>query len=386
MVADDFEKPAVVAWIFESAGKERLGKTLDRREGRLELMRDVGDEIVPHALEPAQLGHIVQYDNGARWLVARQGSLEGLHRRGRHRKIPLLDDAHRDVASGGLLRRAKPGESARADPNCGPLRSPDAPRPPPSRDSRSRKRRDCRRQAFPARRLPRRPPPCFAGSRSNDCARRSASGSCCPSKPPFRSAPSARSASSSRGRSAGKGRKSPSETRCRKILEPFDAGGEHPEIDQRTHAAQHKDEQRGGVNPSPQLRTRCVHLRERQRHADHDRWPPGLFTSRGAINKIAAQRCAVAHRTSFARGECLLDLRLARRFWVVSPSRSESARTWPKLSIKVTRAPLRAIHSVHARSSAASCTLGGRACATFRSEASLSSAERMESRRRTREE
>ena len=98
-----------------------------------------------------------------------------------------------------------------------------------------------------------------------------------------------------------------------KILEPFDAGGEHPEIDQRTHATQHKDEQRGSVNPSPQLRTRCVHLRERQRHANHDRCPPNLFTSRGAINKIAAQRCAVAHRTSFARGECLLDLRPAQK-------------------------------------------------------------------------
>ena len=65
MIADDFEKSPVVAWIFDCAGEQRFRETLNRGERRLEFVRDVGDKILPHALQSAQFGDVVKHNDRA---------------------------------------------------------------------------------------------------------------------------------------------------------------------------------------------------------------------------------------------------------------------------------------------------------------------------------
>src|SRR6185437_7014901 len=64
MVANNFQKAAVVLVIFEGTAEEGFGEALNRRERSLEFVRDVGDEILAHAFEAAQLGNVMQYDDG----------------------------------------------------------------------------------------------------------------------------------------------------------------------------------------------------------------------------------------------------------------------------------------------------------------------------------
>ena len=51
--------------IVESAVAERLGVALDRRERRAQLVRDVGDEVAPHAIQLLGLGDVAHHDDGA---------------------------------------------------------------------------------------------------------------------------------------------------------------------------------------------------------------------------------------------------------------------------------------------------------------------------------
>ena len=65
MIANDFQEAAIVFGIVESASEQRFGKSLDGGERRFEFVRDVGDEILAHALEAAEFGDIVKHDDGS---------------------------------------------------------------------------------------------------------------------------------------------------------------------------------------------------------------------------------------------------------------------------------------------------------------------------------
>ena len=87
MIADDFQEAAIVFGIIESASEQRFGKALDGGERRFEFVRDVGDEILAHALEAAEFGDIVKHDDGAGGFSVRGP--------GRMQKHPALSPARR---------------------------------------------------------------------------------------------------------------------------------------------------------------------------------------------------------------------------------------------------------------------------------------------------
>ena len=51
--------------VLERAVLERLGEPLDGRDRRLELVRDVGDEVAAHGLETLEPRDVVEHDDGA---------------------------------------------------------------------------------------------------------------------------------------------------------------------------------------------------------------------------------------------------------------------------------------------------------------------------------
>ncbi len=119
MIADDFKEAPVAAGILHRARKQRLGETLNRCERRLEFMRDVGDKILAHALQPPQFGHVMQHHNRSGRLFrhrrhnnggAGDACFERLYRRGRNRKRSLLHEAHRDVGLQSLLALQHPAD------------------------------------------------------------------------------------------------------------------------------------------------------------------------------------------------------------------------------------------------------------------------------------
>ena len=63
--AGHLEEPPRVRVIVERAVQERLQVALDAGERRPELVGDVGHELAPDPLEPAELGHVVEYQEDA---------------------------------------------------------------------------------------------------------------------------------------------------------------------------------------------------------------------------------------------------------------------------------------------------------------------------------
>ena len=65
VIADDFQEAAIVFGIVQRACEQCFGEALDGGERRFEFVRNVGDEILTHALEAAQFGDVVKNDDGA---------------------------------------------------------------------------------------------------------------------------------------------------------------------------------------------------------------------------------------------------------------------------------------------------------------------------------
>ena len=59
MVADNFQKVPVVMRIIQSARKQRLRESLDRRERSFEFMRNIRHEILANTLQAAEFRHLV---------------------------------------------------------------------------------------------------------------------------------------------------------------------------------------------------------------------------------------------------------------------------------------------------------------------------------------
>ena len=98
LLVDPLEEPDVDVLVVEGPVEEGLGIGLDRGQRRLELVRGVGDEVLPHPLQAAELGDVVEDQDGARRGVAGQ-------RGAVHRQEPRLA-AERDLAAGrGRLAR-----------------------------------------------------------------------------------------------------------------------------------------------------------------------------------------------------------------------------------------------------------------------------------------
>src|ERR1700722_1114204 len=101
MVADDFHEAAAVGGIVERTTQKRLGESLNRGQGSAELMRDIGGEILAHALEAAKFRDLVQNENSA-------GGAVGSHGRRRYRETSGPDDTDSDLASDLLALRKRP--------------------------------------------------------------------------------------------------------------------------------------------------------------------------------------------------------------------------------------------------------------------------------------
>ena len=63
--------------VVGGAVEQRLDETLDRRDRRLELVRDVGHEVAAHRLEALEAGHVVEHDHRADGLVVVLTSQQG---------------------------------------------------------------------------------------------------------------------------------------------------------------------------------------------------------------------------------------------------------------------------------------------------------------------
>ncbi len=73
LLIDSLEEPGVDGLVVKGPVHEGFGIGLDGGEWRLELVGCVGDEVLPHPLEPAELGHVVEDEDGPRRRLARQG-------------------------------------------------------------------------------------------------------------------------------------------------------------------------------------------------------------------------------------------------------------------------------------------------------------------------
>lgn len=103
---DDLEEAPIILRIIDGTGEERFGKTLNRRERGFEFVRNVGNEILAHALEAAKFTDVVQHQHGARgffggeWAASITGiGIESPHRIGGDGKAALLNNAHSDIGA-----------------------------------------------------------------------------------------------------------------------------------------------------------------------------------------------------------------------------------------------------------------------------------------------
>ncbi len=63
--ADNFDEAFPIGLVVQRAAEKRFGKALNRGQRRLEFVRDIGNKIAPHPLQPAQFRDVVQHQNGA---------------------------------------------------------------------------------------------------------------------------------------------------------------------------------------------------------------------------------------------------------------------------------------------------------------------------------
>ena len=94
--ADDLDEAAAVGGVLQCAGQKCFGETLDGGQGRAELVRYVGHEILADAFQASQVGDVMQHQNGS--FVA-----GGLYWRGRDGEASRPDGAHGDFAGHLLL-------------------------------------------------------------------------------------------------------------------------------------------------------------------------------------------------------------------------------------------------------------------------------------------
>ena len=67
---DDAQEALRLGRLVLGSVQQGLGESLDRRHRRLDLVRDVGDELAPHALQGLQAADVVEHGNGADALPA----------------------------------------------------------------------------------------------------------------------------------------------------------------------------------------------------------------------------------------------------------------------------------------------------------------------------
>src|SRR5262245_59265639 len=71
---DALKELDVVALVVQRAREQRLDEALDRGQRGLQLVRDVGDEVAPDALQAPQLRDVVQHDDEAALAAALEGA------------------------------------------------------------------------------------------------------------------------------------------------------------------------------------------------------------------------------------------------------------------------------------------------------------------------
>ncbi len=65
MFENNLNEAAAVFRIVHGAAEERFRESLNSRERRLELVRDIGDEIAADSFQAAQLGDVMQHEDGS---------------------------------------------------------------------------------------------------------------------------------------------------------------------------------------------------------------------------------------------------------------------------------------------------------------------------------
>ena len=79
LLVDPFQEAEVHRLVVEGPVDQCLRVRLDRGERGLELVGGVGDEILPHPLEPAKVSHVVEDQHGPRRGIPRQGKGSSAH-------------------------------------------------------------------------------------------------------------------------------------------------------------------------------------------------------------------------------------------------------------------------------------------------------------------
>ena len=96
LLGDLLQEAAAVLGVVDGAVEQRLDAGLDDRQRRLQLVRDVGDELLPQPFQAAQLGGVVQHEHGAARRRARQaGGVDGQAAAGGAVPVQLLAAAAR---------------------------------------------------------------------------------------------------------------------------------------------------------------------------------------------------------------------------------------------------------------------------------------------------
>ena len=60
MAVDDRQEASGGVQVFEPAVEEGLGVALDRSERRAQLVRDIGNKVSPHRLQPSELREVME--------------------------------------------------------------------------------------------------------------------------------------------------------------------------------------------------------------------------------------------------------------------------------------------------------------------------------------
>ena len=99
LLVHDLQEPLQLGRVVHGAVEQRLDEALDRRDGRAQFVRGVGDEIAADLFQFLQLGHVVQHQQHARLAAAGVG---------KHGAVDVQDAlvvaAEHDLAFAGLLR------------------------------------------------------------------------------------------------------------------------------------------------------------------------------------------------------------------------------------------------------------------------------------------
>ena len=112
LLVDPLQEPALTVSSWRAQSSRVSAYALIEASGRLQLVRGVGDEVLPHPFEPAEVGHVVEDEHGPGGRRAGQG-------RPSDREDPRLP------AQGGSRRATRSRPDRRRDETGGA-----SPRPP----------------------------------------------------------------------------------------------------------------------------------------------------------------------------------------------------------------------------------------------------------------